>query len=105
MISKSLFFTSNSHSEIYTANTRSKFFSQIDSKKNDYIDSDNVITAIKTITFDNKFNTISNEYGKPSIIIIQEKKGRELLRYEGVYHSLGKVDITSGKDYYFFYKN
>lgn len=101
MTSKNIFFTSNSHSEIFPANTRSKFCSQIDQNKIDYIDKNNVTTAIKTITFENKFNALSNEYGKPSIIVIQQIVGEELLLYEGVFHSLGKIDITSGKDYYF----
>jgi len=101
MTSKNIFFTSNSHSEIYPANTRSKFCSQIDQNKIDYIDKNNVTAAIKTITFENKFNALSNEYGKPSIIVIQERVGKELLLYEGVFHSLGNLDIRSGKDYYF----
>ena len=101
MTSKNIFFTSNSHSEIYPANTRSKFCSQIDQNKIDYIDRNNVTAAIKTITFENKFNALSNEYGKPSIIVIQERVGEELLLYEGVFHSLGNLDIRSGKDYYF----
>ena len=53
MTSKNIFFTSNSHSEIYPANTRSKFCSQIDQNKIDYIDKNNVTAAIKTITFEN----------------------------------------------------
>ena len=101
MTSKNIFFTSNSHSEIYPANTRSKFCSQIDQNKIDYIDKNNVTAAIKTITFENKFNALSNEYGKPSIIVIQERVGEELLLYEGVFHSLVNLDIRSGKDYYF----
>ena len=99
-----MFFTSNSHSKIYPANTQSKFCSQIDPKTIDYIERNNVTAAIKTITFENKFNALSNEYGKPSIIVIQERVREELLLYEGVFHSLGNLDIRSGKDYYFYHK-
>ena len=83
MTSKNIFFTSNSHSEIFPANTRRKFCSQIDQNKIDYIDKNNVTTAIKTITFENKFNALSNEYGKPSIIVIQQIVG------EGAFLGLG----------------
>ena len=82
-------------------NARSNFITQIDKNEFNYIDSKNLSVAIKSITFENKFNTISDEYGNPSMILIQETQvNKAQARYEGIWDSIKNIDVRSGKDYY-----
>ncbi len=108
MSTRNIFYTSNSHSNIFPKNARSNFSCQIDVNEFSYLHPNNLSVAIKSITFENKFNTISNEYGKPHIILIQEYDLSSLsLKYDGIWRSESRpesfveVDIQSGKDYYF----
>ena len=52
-MTKNIFYLSNSDSELYPSNSRSKFNSYIDIDKLDYLPNNNIEAAIKSITYDN----------------------------------------------------
>lgn len=99
MSAKNIFYTSNSHGDIFPKNARSNFSCQIDENEFGYLQSENITAAIKSITFENKFNIIPAEYGKPSMILIQEDNGWKI-RYDGLWDKIKNIDINSGKDIY-----
>ena len=104
MPTKNIFYSSNSYSNIYPNNARSNFVTQIDENEFHYIKPNNISAAVKTITFENRFNSFRSDYGRPNLILIQENN-TQLLRYEALYDSPGNIDIQSGKDYYFLSDN
>ena len=99
MSTRNIFYTSNSHGNIFPKNARSNFSCQIDEHEFGYLQSENISAAIKSITFENKFNIISAEYGKPSIILIQENN-EGIIRYQVDRDKIPNIDINSGKDIY-----
>ena len=87
---------------MFPNNSRANFITHFD--KNELTSFDNkqeISAAVKSVTFENKFNLCSVEYGKPNFIIIQNYQPNPLLRYEGSFDVVLNVDIFSGKDYYF----
>ena len=103
MTTKSIFYSSNSHIDIFPKNNRCSFMSQIDHNELGYIRTDNITAAIKNITFENKFDLVSHGYGEPDMILIQDNGLNSLeLRVDELTNQLGSIDIKSGKDYYFF---
>ena len=72
MTERSVFYTSNSHSDIFPNNTRGSFENHIDENEFDYLDSKHLSVAIKSVTFENKFNAVTSRFGYPNMIIIQE---------------------------------
>ena len=50
-MTKNIFYLSNSDSELYPSNSRSKFNSYIDIDKLDYLPNNNIEAAIKSITY------------------------------------------------------
>ena len=103
MSTKNIFYTSNSHSEIYPNNSRGRFKTQNDESEFKYLGVDSFSLAIKSITFENKFNSFNSKLGTPHMIFVQENGSRRNnFNYTEVLQS-ERVDIQSGKDFYFFY--
>ena len=106
MNTKNIFYTSSSHINLFPKNSRGDFKSLIDEQKFHHLNESNIQAAVKNVTFENKFSTFYSENLQPDLIIIQDYgldfvHGRPLYKYEGKWGS-GKIDITSGKDYYLF---
>ena len=104
MTTKNIFYTSNSHSEIYPENSRSRFKTQNNESQFKYINAaDGFSLAIKSITIENKFNSFNSELGKPHMILVQDNGSRRnTFNYTKVTENCN-VDISSGKDFYCFY--
>ena len=115
MTERSVFYTSNSHSDIFPNNTRGSFDSHIDENEFDYLDSKRLSVAIKNVTFENKFNAVTSRFGYPNMIIIQDMfditppdrahKLVPLWRYQGLYATPSEIKTDSGLDYYLFHKS
>ena len=102
-MTKSIFYASNSYSAKFSNNTRSSFKCQIDPNEFDYFKHDDISAAIKSITFQNSFNTYKAKNDSPNLILIQNFINEEpLLKYEGKYAIPHNIDIKSGLDYYIF---
>ena len=106
MADKSIFYTSNSHTNIFPNNSRGSFVSHIDENEFGYlglIDKQNVKIGLKEITFENTYNTFRTKYGSPNMIIIQDNYGKKIVPNFDKVH-LGpespEIDIKSGWDYY-----
>ena len=102
-MTKNIFYASNSYSAKFSNNTRSSFKCQIDPNEFSYFKHNNISAAIKSITFQNSFNTYEAKNDSPNLILIQNFVNEEpLLRYEGKYTAPHDIDIKSGLDYYIF---
>ena len=71
MSTKNIFYTSNSHSKLYPHNSRGQFKSQTDESEFKYLGEDSFSLAIKSITFENKFNSFNSKLGTPHMILVQ----------------------------------
>jgi hypothetical protein len=106
MADKSIFYTSNSHTNIFPSNSRGSFVSHIDENEFGYlglIDKQNVKIGIKEITFENTYNTFRTKYGSPNMIIIQDNYGKTIVPNFDTAHpgpESPEIDIKSGWDYY-----
>ena len=106
MSTKNIYYTSTSSSNIFPQNSRGRFSSQIDQNEFQYLDFKEISVAVKSITFENKYNLFTSEYGFPNMVILQDNKGIDpVLAYEGLYASPLNIDIASGLDYYFLSEN
>ena len=91
----------------FPKNSRSSFRSQIDDNEFHYFEHKNISAAIKSVTFDNKFNTYEPKFGYPNMVIIQNHHDTDTLHdetklnYEGLFSNI-TIDVKSGKDYYLF---
>ena len=98
---------SSSHTDKFPKNSRSSFSCQIDDNEFHYFDHKNISAAIKSVTFDNKFNTYEPKFGHPNMVIIQNHHNTDMmhdetkLNYEGLFPDI-TIDVKSGKDYYLF---
>jgi hypothetical protein len=102
MSTKNIYYTSTASANIFPQNSRGGFNSQIDQNEFQYLDFKEISVAVKSITFENKYNLFTSEHGYPNMIIIQDNKGNiPVLAYEGIYASPITIDIASGLDYYF----
>ena len=102
MSAKNIYYTSTSSANIFPQNSRGGFNSQIDQNEFQYLDFKEISVAVKSVTFENKYNLFTSEYGFPNMVIIQDNKGADpVLAYEGIYASPLNIDIASGLDYYF----
>ena len=102
MTTKNIYYTSTSSANIFPQNSRGGFNSQIDPNEFHYLDFKEILVAVKSITFENKYNLFTSEHGFPNMIILQDNKGIDpVLAYEGIYASPITIDIASGLDYYF----
>ena len=102
-MTKNVFYASNSYSDKFLDNTRSSFKCQIDPNEFGYFKHTNISAAIKSITFQNSFNTYEAKNDSPNLILIQNFVNEEpLLRYEGKFSAPLDIDIKSGLDYYIF---
>ena len=100
---KSIYYTSNSSSSKYPMNTRTSFVNQIDEHEFHYIDNKSIHVGLKGITFENRYNTFTPEYGSPNMIIVQDNFGQKAntQHYETRYGpDLPEINIRSGLDYY-----
>ena len=114
MAERSVFYASNSHSDIFPNNTRGSFESHIDENEFDYLDSKRLSVAIKNVTFENKFSAVTSRYGYPNMIVIQDlfditpperqHSLKPLWRYQGLFASPSEIKTNSGLDYYLFHK-
>ena len=112
MSERSVFYASNSHSDVYTANTRGSFTSLIDENEFDYLDSSQLCVAVKSVTFENKFNIVTSRLGYPNMIIIQDifdvipasrpTSQKPLWEYSALFKTPRTIDTSSGLDYYLF---
>ena len=68
---KNIFYCSNTQNDIFPTNTRTSFDSYIDVNDLNYIPNKYLHAALKSITFDNRCNTITLNPEKPDIIIKQ----------------------------------
>ena len=103
MTTKNIFYTSNSHSEIYPENSRGRFKTHFDENHFKYIGAENFSLAIKSITIENKFNSFNSELGKPHMILVQDNgTRRNTFNYTEVFEDCN-INLTSGKDFYCFY--
>ena len=106
-MNKNVYFMSTSHTDKFPNNSRSSFSCQIDNNEFYYFDHKNISAAIKSVTFDNKFNTYDPKFGYPNMIIIQNHHNPDMtykesdLKYEGLFSNI-TIDVKSGKDYYLF---
>ena len=106
MADKSIFYTSNSHTNIFPSNSRGSFVSHIDENEFGYlglIDKQNVKIGLKEITFENTYNTFRTKYGSPNMVIIQDNYGKKIVPNFDTAHSgpeSPEIDIKSGWDYY-----
>ena len=104
-MNKNVYFLSTSHTNQFPQNSRSSFTSRIDENEFHYFDHNNISAAIKSVTFDNKFNTYEPKFGEANMVIIQNhhspETGDTKLNYEALYPDIS-IDVTSGKDYYLF---
>ena len=106
-MNKNVYYMSTSHADKFPKNSRSSFSCQIDSNEFHYFDHENISAAIKSVTFDNKFNTYEAKFGYPHMIIIQNHHNPAMsyedtnLKYEGLFSNI-TIDVKSGKDYYLF---
>jgi hypothetical protein len=102
MSTKNIYYTSNSSANIFPQNSRGGFNSQIDENEFQYIDFKEISVAVKSVTFENKYNLFTSEYGLPNMVILQDNKNIDpVLAYEGIYASPLNIDLASGLDYYF----
>ena len=114
MAERSVFYASNSHTNIYADNTRGSFTSHIDENEFDYLESKRLCAAVKNVTFENKFNVITSRLGYPNMIVIQDVFDvtradrplslKPLWKYEGLFEHSAIFDASSGLDYYLFDK-
>ena len=106
MADKSIFYTSNSHTNIFPNNSRGSFVSHIDENEFDYlglIDKQNVKIGLKEITFENTYNTFRTKYGSPNMVIIQDNYGKKIVPNFDTAHpgpESPEINIKSGWDYY-----
>ena len=106
MDDKSIFYTSNSHTNIFPSNSRGSFVSHIDENEFGYlglIDKKNVKIGLKEITFENTYNTFRTKYGSPNMVIIQDNYGKKIVPSFDTAHpgpESPEIDIKSGWDYY-----
>jgi len=106
MDEKSIFYTSNSHTNIFPRNSRGSFVTHIDENEFDYlgiIDKQNIKIGLKEITFENTYNTFRTKYGIPNMIIIQDNYGKKIVPNFDTAQSgpeSPEIDIKSGWDYY-----
>ena len=102
-MNKNVYFTSTSHSDLFPKNSRSSFNCQIDENEFHYFDRNNISAAIKSITFDNNFNTYEPKFGHANMVIIQNHHNQDdtKLNYDGLFPDIS-IDVKSGKDYYLF---
>ena len=100
-MTKNIYYTSTSAQDIFPQNSRGGFNSQIDENEFHYLNFKEISVALKSVTFENKYNLFTSEYGFPNMIIFQDNMGIEPdLAYDGVYDSPLNIDIASGLDYY-----
>lgn len=106
MADKSIFYTSNSHTNIFPSNSRGSFVSHIDENEFGYlglIDKQNVKIGLKEITFENTYNTFRTKYGSPNMVIIQDNYGKKIVPNFDTAHpgpESPEINIKSGWDYY-----
>ena len=106
MTEKSIFYTSNSHSNIFPSNSRGSFISHIDENEFGYLgfgDKQNVKIGLKEITFENTYNSFRTKYGCPNMIIVQDNYGKKIDPHFDTVHpgpESPEIDIKSGYDYY-----
>ena len=102
-MTKNIFYASDSYSAKFLDNTRSSFKCQIDPNEFGYFEHNDISAAIKSITFQNSFNTYKAKNNSPNLILIQNFiDEKPLLRYEGKFTTPLDIDIKSGLDYYIF---
>ena len=90
MADKSIFYTSNSNTNIFPSNSRGSFVSHLDESEFGYlglIDKQNVKIGLKEITFDNTYNTFRTKYGSPNMVIIQDNYGKKIVPNFDTVHS------------------
>ena len=104
---RSLFFSSNSHSQNFPTNSRSQFKVEIDETDFNYLKQDEVMTAVKSITFDNKYNTFVHKNNSPHLIVVHipfEGEYEENNSYFDIKKDINySPNLNSEKDYLYFY--
>ena len=97
---KNIFYSSNTQNDIFHENTRTSFDSYIDINDLNYIPDKHLHAALKSITFDNRCNTIKLNPEKPHIIIRQTDAAWSWNNMDGPQErTIGPTQFRFGRDY------
>lgn len=113
-MSRSVYFASNSHQNLYNENTRAAFKSDINLANFKHLKDGDLYVGIRSIIFDNTYNAIEeSKNGTPHLILFSlfssyTSDYTHDKTFMDRYVSMGEdepYDLTSGKDYVMFYDN
>ena len=80
---RNIFYASNTQSELFPQNKRTKFDQYIDIHSLDYIHQNDIEVAVKSVSFDNKRSiTVEPNISEPHFVIVQEISKKSRSRYD-----------------------
>lgn len=80
---RNIFYASNTQSELFPHNKRTKFDQYIDIHSLDYIHQNDIEVAVKSVSFDNKRSiTVEPNISEPHFVIVQEISKKSRSRYD-----------------------